>query len=166
MAHKRHAPYARSLGTFREARSRCEQPGWTAARTSAGPHSGPQTSPRRREAGRREQAERDISGARESTSSAGTRPGDLVAAKSVLLRFHLSVKTACAPLRLLSPQKPLRWVFAGTPGVCRDETRRPSPFRAPGRNRKPARRYGNRQKKETARALLCAGSCHRGSSTW
>ena len=50
--------------------------------------------------------------------------------------------------------------------ACRDETRRPSPFRAPGRNRKPAHRYGNRQKKETARALLCAGSCHRGSSTW
>ena len=122
MAHKRRTPYARSLGTFKEARSRREQPGWIAARTSGGPHSGPQTSPRRREAGRREQAERDISGARESTSSAGTRPGDLVAAKSASLRFHLSVKTACAPLRLLSPQKPLRWVFAGGPGQKRLHT--------------------------------------------
>src|SRR5699024_290424 len=36
-----------------------EQPGWTGARASAGPQGGPQTSPRRREAGRREQASRD-----------------------------------------------------------------------------------------------------------
>ena len=42
-----------------EARSRREQAGWTGARASGGPGSGPQTSPSRREAGRREQAERD-----------------------------------------------------------------------------------------------------------
>ncbi len=42
-----------------EARSRREQAGWTGARASGGSGSGPQTSPSRREAGRREQAERD-----------------------------------------------------------------------------------------------------------
>ncbi len=35
-----------------EARRRAEQGGWTAARASAGPQGGPETSPRRREAAR------------------------------------------------------------------------------------------------------------------
>ena len=78
-----HSPWTRSLGTFKEARSRREQPGWTAARTSAGPHSGPQTSPSRREAGRREQAQHDNSGVRESTSSAGTRTGELCPSRAM-----------------------------------------------------------------------------------
>ena len=78
-----------------------------------------------------------FSGVRESTSSAGTRPGDLVAAKPALLRFHLSVKTACAPLRLLSPQKPLRWVFAGIPDARRCGTRYPRP---PGRKKRAGSR--------------------------
>ena len=43
-----------------QARSRREQPGWTAARArNQGQHSCPVSSPRRREAGRREQAQRD-----------------------------------------------------------------------------------------------------------
>ena len=78
-----------------------------------------------------------FTGVRESTSSAGTRPGDLVAAKPALLRFHLSVKTACAPLRLLSPQKPLRWVFAGIPDARRCRTRCPRP---PGRKKRAGSR--------------------------
>lgn len=41
-----------------EARGRREQRGWTRARARGGPH-GPDTSPRRREAARREQAKRD-----------------------------------------------------------------------------------------------------------
>ena len=40
--------------------SRREQRGWTGARASGGPRSGPQTSPRWRETARREQARRDI----------------------------------------------------------------------------------------------------------
>ena len=39
--------------------SRREQRGWTEARASEGPQGGPQTSPSRREAARREQARRD-----------------------------------------------------------------------------------------------------------
>ena len=51
----------RAFGYFKQKRlSRREQPGWTGARASAGPQGGPQTSPSRREAGRREQAKRDI----------------------------------------------------------------------------------------------------------
>ena len=43
----------------REAPNRREQRGWTGARASGGPRSGPQTSPSQREAARREQARRD-----------------------------------------------------------------------------------------------------------
>ena len=38
-----------------------------------------------------------------------------VDAKSALLRFHLAMKTAPAPLRLLFPADPLRWA---PPGVA------------------------------------------------
>ncbi|RHO56879.1 hypothetical protein DW094_03000 [Ruminococcaceae bacterium AM07-15] len=43
-----------------------------------------------------------------------------VVAKSALFRFRLAAKTAHAPLLLLSPQKPLRWVSVGAPclGCC------------------------------------------------
>ena len=81
------------FGYFEQKRlSRREQPGWTGARGGAcqwqaPPHDradrrdtagpgGPQTSPSGREAGRREQARRDISGARESTPPAGARTGN------------------------------------------------------------------------------------------
>ena len=46
----------------KELRSRCEQRGWSGARASAGPHCGPETSPSRSEAARREQAQRDNRG--------------------------------------------------------------------------------------------------------
>ncbi len=42
-----------------EARIRCEQRGWTGARASGGPQGGPETSPSRKEAARREQEQRD-----------------------------------------------------------------------------------------------------------
>ena len=42
-----------------EALSRREQRGWSAARASAGPHIGPETSPNQSEAARCEQAKRD-----------------------------------------------------------------------------------------------------------
>ena len=44
---------------FEEARSRCEQRGWTGAGASDGPQGGPETSPSRKEAACREQAQRD-----------------------------------------------------------------------------------------------------------
>ena len=47
----------------REAPNRREQRGWAGARASGGPRSGPQTSPSRREAARREQVRRDKRGA-------------------------------------------------------------------------------------------------------
>ena len=43
----------------------------------------------------------------------GEPPQTLVVAKSALFRFRLATKTAHAPLLLLSPRNPLRWVCAG-----------------------------------------------------
>ena len=113
-------PLGRTFGDFKQKRlSRREQPGWTGARASAGPQGGPQTSPSRKEAGRREQARRDIACVRKVTPAerpAARRRRNLVVAKFALLRFRpKTAKTSPAPLLLLSPPKPPRWVSAGAP---------------------------------------------------
>ena len=52
-------------------------------------------------------------------------PPIVVVAKSAWLHFRLAAKIAPAPLLLLSPQEPLRWVPAGAPfGLAEKKTGR------------------------------------------
>ena len=84
-----------------EALSRREQRGWSEARASAGPQSGPETSPNRSEAARREQAKRDNREALKNNTFTMGFTLDwlvLVCYNSKLRRYHLCVKKGACPV--------------------------------------------------------------------